>query len=134
LQDAEKEFAEASATLALLSGGDLPGPDDLEVGVAPYLNGLAEAVGELRRAILDLLRRGDVDRSEELLDWMDAIYGRLVTIDYPDSLTSGLRRTTDSVRGILERTRGDLTIALLQKNLEQRLQSAAELMSRSALP
>ena len=91
------------------------------MGHAPYLNGLAEAVGELRRYLLDSLRKDDVSRCEELLAIMDDVYSILVTMDYPDAVTRGLRRTTDSVRGILERTRGDLTMALRQRSLEQRL-------------
>lgn len=124
-QDAQKEYAEACATLALVSGHPLPGPDALLVGVAAYLNGVAESVGELRRHLLDYLRRGEVERCEPLLDAMDEIYGVLVTIDYPDAMTGGLRRTTDSVRGILEKTRGDLTVAMRQEQLERRLAAFA---------
>lgn len=121
LQDAEKEFSEASLTLAIVSGRELPSARTLKVGSAPYLNGLGETVGELRREVMDLLRRGEVARSETLLQAMDDIYGWLVTIDYPDAMTGGLRRTTDSVRGILERTRSDLTMALRQQRLEEKL-------------
>jgi translin len=88
---------------------------------APYLNGLGEAVGELRRYILDALRRDDLSRCEELLGVMDEVYTILVTMDFPDAITGGLRRTTDMVRGVLERTRGDLTAAVRQRALEQRL-------------
>ena len=91
------------------------------LGLAAYLNGLAEAVGELRRYLLDILRAGEVERCEECLAVMDEVYGILVTFDYPDAMTGGLRRTTDNVRGILERTRGDLTMALRQHSLEQQL-------------
>ena len=126
LQDAEKEFAEASLTLAILSEQPLPGPEALGITVAAYLNGLGEAVGELRRAVLDILRRGELGRSEALLEMMDAIYTVLVTVDYPDGLTGGLRRTTDGVRAILERTRGDLTVAIRQQRLEERLNRTLE--------
>ena len=121
VQDAQKEFAEAHAILAFVSGNDLPGPQELGVGFAAYLNGLAEAIGEMRRYVLDALRRDDVSRCEELLETMDEVYTLLVTIDFPDAITRGLRRTTDSMRGVLERTRGDLTTALRQRSLEQRL-------------
>ena len=121
VEDAQKEYAEASATLAFIEGGELPGPDQLGVGAASYLNGLAEAVGELRRFILDSLRRNDFERCEELLEIMDEVYTILVTMDFPDAVTRGLRRTTDMVRGVLERTRGDLTLALRQRRLEQKL-------------
>ena len=120
-QDAQKEFAEACTVLALVRGDPLPGADALGVGAAAYLNGLGEAVGELRRHLLDYLRQGEVERCEPLLDAMDEIYAVLVTIDYPDAMTGGLRRTTDSVRGILEKTRGDLTVAMRQAQLERRL-------------
>ncbi len=115
LHDAQKEYAEAWTTLALLSGGRLPSPETLGVEHAAWLNGIAEAIGEMRRWILDRLRAGEPDGCEEVLQAMDDIYSVLVTIDYPDAMTGGLRRTTDQTRGILERTRGDLTMALVQQ-------------------
>lgn len=121
VHDAQKEFAEASITLALVSGGTLPSPQDLGVELPAYLNGMGEAVGELRRHLLDTLRTGDVERCEHWLRAMDDMYGVLVTIDYPDAMTGGLRRTTDAVRGILEKTRGDLTLSVQQRRLEERL-------------
>jgi translin len=116
LHDAQKEYAEARATLALISGGSLPTPEELGVEYPAWLNGIAEAVGEMRRAILDRLRAGSYDGCEELLRAMDDIYSVLVTIDFPDAMTGGLRRTTDQTRGILEKTRGDLTMAIVQRN------------------
>lgn len=121
VQDAQKEFVEASVTYALVKGEPLPDPASFGVAAAAFLNGLAESVGELRRYILDRLRRGDLSRSEEVLATMDDIYSLLVTMDYPDALTGGLRRTTDAVRGIMEKTRGDLTFALRQRDLETSL-------------
>ena len=115
VHDAEKEYAEARATLALASGAPLPSPEALGVSAAAWLNGVAEAVGELRRLILDRLRQGEVEGCEALLAAMDDIYALLVTIDFPDAMTGGLRRTTDQTRGILERTRGDLTMAIVQR-------------------
>lgn len=122
VRDAQKEFAEASITLALITGKRLPNPDELGVGSAAYLNGLGEAVGELRRYLLDSMRRGDLSRGEELLSAMDDIYSVLVTMDFPDAITGGLRHTTDMVRGVLERTRSDLSLAIRQKELEERLE------------
>lgn len=119
--DAQKEFAEASITLAIVRGSHLPEPEALGVSYPAYLNGMGEAVGELRRYLLDSLRKNDLSRSEELLEVMDDIYSVLITMDFPDGITYGLRRTTDSVRGILEKTRGDLTLVLRQKELEKRL-------------
>jgi translin len=116
LHDAQKEYAEARTTLALLSGGKIPSPEELGVEYPAYLNGIAEAVGEMRRMILDRLRRGEFGGCEELLRAMDDIYSVLITIDFPDAMTGGLRRTTDQTRGILERTRGDLTMAILQRD------------------
>jgi len=122
IRDAQKEFAEGSITLALVTGKPLPDPGELDVDFAAYLNGLGEAVGELRRYLLDSMRKGDLSRGEELLSAMDDIYGVLVTMDFPDAITGGLRRTTDMVRGVLERTRSDLTLAIRQKELEKRLE------------
>jgi translin len=121
VRDVQKELAEANITLALVTGKPLPKPKALGVDVAAYLNGLGEAVGELRRYLLDAMRKGDLSRGEELLTVMDDIYSVLVTMDFPDALTGGLRRTTDMVRGVLERTRSDLTLAIRQKALEARL-------------
>ena len=121
VHDAQKEYVEGRVTLALVAGHPIPDPDDLGVSYAAYLNGLGEAVGELRRYLLDAIRRGEEQRSEELLSAMDDIYSLLVTLDFPDALTGGLRRTTDSVRGILERTRGDLTMSMRQRELEKKL-------------
>ncbi len=126
VQDAQKELVEAMATCALVTGGDLPDATTLGIAPGPFLNGMAESVGELRRYILDQLRRGEMDRGEALLAAMDGIYSLLVTLDYPDALTGGLRRTTDSVRGILEKTRGDLTLALRQEALQAALRAAEE--------
>ncbi len=121
VHDAQKEYAEACATLAVVAGRPLPTPEALAVELSAYLNGLGEAVGELRRHLLDRLRAGDVEHCEGILVAMDDVYGVLVTMDYPDAMTGGLRRTTDAVRGILERTRGDLTVSVRQRELERKL-------------
>jgi translin len=121
IHDAQKEYAEASTTLALIAGRPLPSPDDLGVLAAAYLNGLGETVGELRRHLLDSLRDGDVDHCEDVLTAMGDIYDVLVTMDFPEAITGGLRRTTDAMRGVLERTRGDFTMAAVQRRLEERL-------------
>jgi len=125
-QDALKELAEASITYALITDAPLPDPDDLGVEYPAYLNGLGEAVGELRRHVLDIIRRGQIERGEEILSAMDDIYAVLVTMDFPDAITGGLRRTTDVVRGVLERTRGDLTMAMRQDKLREALRAFEE--------
>ena len=121
MNDARKEFTEANVTLAVISGADIPSINDLKVDAAAYINGMAEVIGELRRYILDALRRDAMDGCQEFMDIMDEMYGVLVTIDFPEGVTSGLRRNTDAMRGVLERTRGDLTMALRQHSLEARL-------------
>jgi len=126
VHNAQKEFSEACITLALINKEALPKPEKLGVSYAAYLNGLGEAVGELRRYILDSLRRGDFSRCEELLAMMDGIYGVLMAMDFPEVVTHGLRRTTDAIRGITERTRGDLTIALKQKELQAKLDNLTQ--------
>jgi translin len=121
-QDALKELAEAYLTHALITDQALPTPEDLSVEPSAYLKGLAEAVGEMRRYVLDRLRRGDVTTGERLLAAMDDIYSLLITVDFPDAITGGLRRNTDMVRGVLERTRGDLTTAVRQEQMKAALQ------------
>jgi translin len=120
-QDALKEYAEASIVYALISNHELPTPEEIGMESATYLKGLAEAGGELRRRCLDILRHGYSDEAELLLGYMDDIYAILVTMDYPDAITGGLRRLTDIVRSINERTRGDMTISLRQEHLEASL-------------
>ena len=122
-QDGLKEFSEASIVTALVAGEAVPSPEDLDVEYAAYLGGLGEAVGELRRRTLDLIRQGRVEEAEPLLSAMNDIYDMLVTVDYPDALTGGLRRITDMVRGVTERTRGDLTASIQQRELMKALQA-----------
>ena len=121
LIDAQKEYAEGSITLALVRGNQLPTPEELRVDEVAFLLGMAEAVGELRRYLLDKMRTGDLSRGEEFLSDMDDIYNVLVTLDFPDAITHGLRRTTDAMRGVLEKTRSDLTLTIRQKALEDTL-------------
>jgi translin len=126
VHDASKEYAEARMTLAFVRGDPLPAAEELGVEVQAYLNGMAEAASELRRYLLDLLRRGRPERGEELLGYMDEVYSLLITIDFPDAMTGGLRRTTDQLRGVLERTRGDLTTSLLQSRLLEGIENRAK--------
>jgi translin len=126
VQDAQREYVEARLTYAVITGERLPSPGALGVEDAPYLNGMGETVGELRRHVLDIIREGELGRGEAILAVMDDIYNLLIAIDYPDAITAGLRRTADSVRGILERTRGDLTVTLRQAALEQALRAAQQ--------
>ena len=120
-QDALKELTEACCVYAIILSKPLPTPEAIEVDEAAYLNGLAEAASELRRRCLDLIRRDRVDEAERMLEAMDDIYAQLVTIDFPDAITGGLRRTTDALRAVLERTRGDLTTTLQQEKLQKAL-------------
>jgi translin len=126
LHDAEKEFVEARAVAALVSGEQVPGPDQLRVSPTAWMRGLAEGASELRRHLLDRLREGEVDRGEALLGRMDEVYAALVLIDYPDAVTNGLRRTLDALRAVLERSRGDVTTTVLQARLQQAIQGAPE--------
>jgi len=122
LQDAQKEYAEARITEAVVTGaGELPTPEELGVEDAPFLNGMAEAIGEARRHILDLLRHGEVDRGEAILTAMDEMYYVLVSMDYPDAITLNLRRSTDVSRSLIEKTRGDLSVAIVQRDLRDAL-------------
>lgn len=125
-----KEYAEANIVYALLGGESLPDPDTLGVEYAAFLGGLGEAVGEMRRRVLDILRHDSVEEAERLLSAMEDIYGLLVTMDFPDSLTGNLRRITDMVRGVTERTRGDLTTSLQQHALKKALEAVEKKLDR----
>jgi translin len=120
-QDAIKEFSEASNTCAIIENAPLPTPEEMGIEYNTYLNGLAECIGELRLRCLDILRQGYSEDAERLLNAMDEIYNFLVTMDYPDAVTNGLRRQTDLVRGIIERTRADLTLSLREQHLQEAL-------------
>jgi translin len=123
VHDAAKEYAEARLTAALSAGESLPLPGDLGISDASYLNGLGEAVGELRRRMLDLLRGEDLAAAEATLEAMDSIVELLASLDYPDGMTGGLRRTTDVARALAERSRADLTTTVVQERLRRELQA-----------
>lgn len=125
VHDAAKEYAEARIFAALCAGDSLPLPATIGVESAAYLNGLGEAVGELRRRMLDLLRAEDLAEAERVLHAMDAVVEMLATIDYPDGMTGGLRRTTDVARALVERSRSDLTTTVVQERLRRDLRGAA---------
>jgi len=133
VQDAQKEYAEAATFAALTQGRSLPAVSELSIGWAPYLNGLGEMVGELRRYVLDQLRRGNLDECEVFLQHMDDVYALLTTVDYPDAITLGLRRTTDTARSILEKTRGDLSVAVSQAQLQLRMLALQQELQKSDL-
>jgi translin len=119
--DAEKEYAEARITRAIFTGSEVPSFDGLGIDPVPYLHGLGEAVGEMRRRMLDLLRADELDQAEGLLDEMDRIVDLLASMDYPDGMTNGLRRTTDVARSLVERSRSDLTATVVQDRLRRDL-------------
>lgn len=129
-QDALKEFAEANIVYALVDSGKLPTPKELGLENAAYLKGLSEAVGEMRRRCLDILRSGHSEEVERLLEHMNEIYAVLVTMDYPDAVTGGLRRLTDISRSLIERTRGDITVSVRQERLEKQLRNVEELLEK----
>ena len=133
-QDALKEFVEANVTCALIQKQPLQTPQELGVHDATYLNGLAEVIGELRRRTLDILRSGYSEEAERLLGHMDEIYSALVTIDYPDAITNGLRRQTDLVRGIIEKTRGDVTISLRGQQLTEAIKGLSSQLNGGQIP
>jgi translin len=122
IHDAKKEFAEATLTLAFVADNPIPTAAELGVEVQAYLNGMAEAASELRRQVLDCLREDETDEAERLFKVMDDVYGLLITVDYPDALTGGLRRSTDALRAVLERTRGDVTTALVVSRIRHRVE------------
>jgi len=131
VQEAQKEYAEAAITMAIARGHPPPTPAELRVGDAPYLNGVAEAIGEVRRRIVDLLRDGQVENCVNLLNLMDDLYSAIVTFDYPDAVLLGLRRRTDVARSIIEKTRYDVTTAIRQQRLEGNLKNLEALLRSS---
>jgi translin len=131
-QDALKEYVEAQVVHAFIRDGTLPRPAELGVEPPAYLKGLAEAASEMRRYSLDLMRQNKLERAEEILRIMDEVYGQLMTVDFPDAITGGLRRTTDMLRGVVQRTRGDLTTAFRQEMMRQALHDFEERIGMEA--
>jgi translin len=132
VHDAEKELAEALITFSLVTGGQMPTPRGVVLPSSAFLKGMAESVGELRRFVLDLMRHGELDRCEQLLGVMDDMYYLLVSMDYPDGVTLGLRRLTDVARSIIERTRGDFTTSKIQSALRDALEEHAATLTPPA--
>jgi translin len=131
LQDAEKEYAEALITRAIIQGSEPPDPEACRVEDAPYLGGMADAIGEARRHVLDLLRTGEVSTGERILETMEDMYSVLASMDYPDAITGNLRRLTDVARSLIEKTRGDVSIAFVQRDLRDALdRHAREILGR----
>lgn len=124
LGDAQKEMVEAHAVLAMVQRGPVSTPAELGVAIMPYLNGMGEAASEVRRFALDEMRAGNLEEAERILAWMESIYDELITFDYPDGMTGGLRRTCDALRAVIERTRSDLTLTMSQQALVRELRAA----------
>lgn len=133
-QDALKELVEAHLLFAVVTGGEVPRPAALHVMGATYLRGMSEAATEARRFILDLMRQGKIEQAEPYLAFMDEVYSLLITVDFPDSITDGLRRHTDVLRNVLERTRGDLTVAYRQEQMRAALRSLEERLGSDFAP
>ena len=130
LHDAEKEMVEASAVLAIVDGKPYPSADELGTGIMSYLNGMGEAASEVRRYCLDEMRRGKLSQAEVILLQMETIYDDLITFDFSDAMTGGLRRTCDALRAVIERTRSDLTATASQQALVAELQATRSLLER----
>jgi len=126
LGDAEKEMVEAAAVLSIVKGESYPSPDELGTGMMSYLNGMGEAASEVRRYALHDMRAGNIDSAEKILRQMETIYDDLITFDYADSMTGGLRRTCDALRAVIERTRSDLTATSSQRELVRELRATQE--------
>lgn len=126
VQDSEKEYVEAVATLAIVTGGNVPSYEELNVAPTSFLHGLGEAASECRRTILDHMRHGNMDQAERLFLWMEVVYDELSSFDFPDGLTGGLRRTNDALRAVVERTRSDMTLTLSQKQLQNAIENLSK--------
>ena len=129
VQDAEKEYSEAAIFVAAIAGRPAPPPDELGVDMVAWLNGLCEVVGELRRHVLDLIRRGQPEAAERFLGLMEDIYHHTMAFDYPNAITAGLRSRTDQARGAIERTRGELTMAIQNRELIEHMTRLREHLS-----
>ncbi len=117
VHDAEGEVAEAALFLAFNIKQNLPGPEEIGVSEVGYLQGLGDLVGELRRYAIDSLIDDNLKEAKRAFEEMEQIYATLLTFDFPRGLTPGVRRKTDIARGLIERTRADLSTAIENRRL-----------------
>jgi translin len=110
--DALQESVEASLLYALHRSESLPTPAELRVEPESYLSGLADVVGEIRRLILHELSAGNVAAAEEKMIMLEDLYRLLLRFETTRAILP-LKPKQDAARGILERTRGDVTMARL---------------------
>lgn len=120
VEDAMAEIAEASILFSIINSEELPDPEDLGITPASYLLGLGDVIGELRRFALESLRNGEVELAQRYLDMMEEIFLILMRFDYPDAIVP-IRRKQDVARSLLEKTRGEVAVAICSKRLEERL-------------
>ncbi len=118
----EQEYAEAAILFSILHKGQLASPKDLEIPDLAWLLGLADVAGELRRHCLDAIRKGDMKTAEDALGLMEEIYRKLFSLDYPKGMTGSLREKTDTIRKLLQATRGEVSMATHMSRLNQNLE------------
>jgi translin len=128
---AYQELTEAANVLSLIEYGKYTPPEKYQIPSRPYLNGLADVIGELRRSSLDSLRRDDVNKAEHLLSLMEEVLEGLQLLDYPNALVPDLRRKCDVGRALVEKTRGDLTRAVGQSKLVKELADFEKRISKN---
>lgn len=117
LDIAYQELAEAVNVLHILEKGEAVPAVEYNIPSRDYLTGLADTIGELRRAVLESLRNGRTERGVTLLAMMESIYEGLNSFDFPNALIPDLRRKSDVARTLIERTRADVTTAVRQDKL-----------------
>jgi len=119
--EALQEYSEASIFLKLVQESRFVTPKEIDAPSDDYVLGLADVIGECRRAVLDALREGDTKKGEKYLQTMDQIYIELMAMDESYMLVPGLRRKCDVARKLIEITRGDMTQEIRRNELEKHL-------------
>jgi translin len=116
-----QEYSEALIFLTLIKESRFVTPAEINVPSVDYVLGLADVIGEYRRLALDNLREGEVKKGEECLEIMDQVFIQLLALDEAYMLVPGLRHKSDIARRIIEATRGDVTLEIRRKSLEDYL-------------
>ena len=131
LSAALQEYSEARIFLCLVKESRFVTPVEIKVPSVEYVLGLADVIGEYRRLALDNLREGEVKKAEQCLEIMDQMFTQLLALDEAYMLVPGLRHKSDTARKIIEATRGDVTLEIRRKSLEDYLRKFQPLKQRA---
>lgn len=120
-----QELAEAYVLLAYAEGESIPTFDEINVTPSAFLLGVADAIGEFRRQLVDSIRHGAIREAERYLDAMEEAFDAVAGISLPDAIVP-IRKKVDGARSLLERSRGEIALAVRMHEHEKAIRGATE--------